>query len=175
MSLRKIVVATDGSTNAARALDAAIDLAKHYDANLIIVHAVISGELPSGLIEWARAEHLVDEQTGNPSPPMTLEDGRLGTPTPDYGVRVSYEAREGVARAVADHAKSHAETAGVKSVQTIVDDGDPARVIRDAITQESADLAVIGTRGHGTLKGLLVGSVSHKLVGMRLCPTLVVP
>ncbi len=175
MILNKIVVATDGSTNAARALDVAIDLAKRYDAKLTVVHAVISGELPSGMVDWARAEHLVDEQTRAPAAPQTLEDGRLGTPTPDYGVRVAYEAREGVARAVADHAKSRAQSAGIRNVHTIVDDGDPAQVIGNAITQEAADLAVIGTRGHGTLKGLLVGSVSHKLVGMHLCPTLVVP
>lgn len=175
MTIARIVVATDGSSNGGRALDAAIDLAKRYEASLTIVHAVITGELPRGLIEWARAEHLIDEDSASAPKMPTLADGRLGTPTPDYGVRIAYEGRESVARAVADHAKAHAQTGGVSNVRTIVDDGDATRIISEAIRQENADLAVIGTRGHGTLTGLVIGSVSHKLIGMHLCPTLVVP
>ena len=63
MSFSRIAVATDGSANAERALTAAIDIARHYDAKLVLVHAVMGGALPQSLLEWAKVEHLVDAGT----------------------------------------------------------------------------------------------------------------
>jgi nucleotide-binding universal stress UspA family protein len=50
-----------------------------------------------------------------------------------------------------------------------------AKVIADAAKQLEADVIVVGTRGHGPITGLIVGSVTHRLLHLAPCPVLVVP
>lgn len=60
----------------------------------------------------------------------------------------------------------------VEVVSTVVQ-GHPAQVLLDAA--KGAQLLVVGTRGHGTLAGLLLGSVSQHCVQHAPCPVVVVP
>lgn len=53
-------------------------------------------------------------------------------------------------------------------------DGDPAHLICSKAQSENYDLIVIGNRGHGLFRELLLGSVSHKVVQHAHCPVLVV-
>jgi nucleotide-binding universal stress UspA family protein len=53
--------------------------------------------------------------------------------------------------------------------------GGPAHWIAETATEESADLIVAGTRGHTALVGLLLGSVTQRLLHIAPCPVLVVP
>lgn len=50
-------------------------------------------------------------------------------------------------------------------------EGYAAKVLVDA--SKGAELLVVGSRGHGELAGLLVGSVSEHCVGHAHCPVLV--
>jgi nucleotide-binding universal stress UspA family protein len=51
----------------------------------------------------------------------------------------------------------------------------PAHEIADLAREAGADLIVVGTRGHGAIPGLLLGSVTSRLLHVAPCPVLVVP
>jgi nucleotide-binding universal stress UspA family protein len=51
----------------------------------------------------------------------------------------------------------------------------PAHDIADVAREAGADLIVVGTRGHAAIPGLLLGSVTHRLLHVAPCPVLVVP
>jgi len=55
-----------------------------------------------------------------------------------------------------------------------IETGTPAEAILAAASSEKADLIVLGSRGLGPVKELLLGSVSHRVVSHASCPTLVV-
>ena len=53
--------------------------------------------------------------------------------------------------------------------------GGPARSLVDAAEETGADLIVVGTRGHSALAGVILGSVTQKLLHLATCPVLCVP
>ena len=57
-------------------------------------------------------------------------------------------------------------------VQPRVKQGRPAKVLIDE--SENADLLVVGSRGHGGFKGLVLGSVSQHAAAYAKCPVTVV-
>lgn len=52
--------------------------------------------------------------------------------------------------------------------------GGAAHAIATVARGERADVIVVGTRGHTTLSGLLLGSVTHRLLHIAPCPVLAV-
>ena len=52
---------------------------------------------------------------------------------------------------------------------------DPADLIADVAKESDADLIVVGTRGHGRVAGVLLGSVTQRLLHVASCPVLAVP
>jgi nucleotide-binding universal stress UspA family protein len=52
---------------------------------------------------------------------------------------------------------------------------DPADLVADAAREAEADLIVVGTRGHGRVSGMLLGSVTQRLLHVAPCPVLAVP
>jgi nucleotide-binding universal stress UspA family protein len=60
-----------------------------------------------------------------------------------------------------------------RTVESAVLRGRPATVILDESQTFGADVVVVGSRGHGTIASLLLGSVSAEVVDHAACPVLV--
>jgi nucleotide-binding universal stress UspA family protein len=58
-------------------------------------------------------------------------------------------------------------------VSTRVAEGHPAQILPEVAI--GAQMLVVGTRGHGTFAGILLGSVSQHCVQHATCPVVVVP
>jgi len=61
------------------------------------------------------------------------------------------------------------------SVKVIGGHANPATLIAEVAEDVGADLVVVGTRGHTPLAGLMLGSVTDRLLHILRCPVLAVP
>ena len=80
---------------------------------------------------------------------------------------LEHEARDNAARALAD-----VDADGVK-LTTVVREGGSAHVLLEEAAD--ADLLVVGSRGLGGFRGLLLGSVSQQCAHHAPCPLVIVP
>ena len=145
--LKSILVAGDGSDHATKALDAASDLARRYDADLTVLSVY--------------RHHSPLESS------LSLVKTREATPTPDA-------ALSELAREIVDAAVARAEGQGAKVGKGLVKRGPPARTIVQVGKELGADAIVIGSRGLGDLEGHLLGSVSHKVTSLAECTCITV-
>ena len=99
----------------------------------------------------------------------------LATPAyiPGYEVDSgTVSALEEAVREVVEEER-HALAAGGVAAAGHVELGRPADVILDLVTRVGADLTVLGSRGHGLVARLVLGSVSEKVVAAAHAPVLV--
>ena len=76
-------------------------------------------------------------------------------------------------REVADDAARRLREAGVDIIVEVLE-GPPANAILNVADVRQCDLIVMGSRGHGSLASLLLGSVSHRVLSHARAPVMVV-
>jgi len=145
--MRCILAATDGSESANRAVDAAAQLAQRFDATLLIVNAVNRDVLSTDELNKYRQ----------------VEGISLG------------EALASMSSEILTQAERQARKHGLTSVKTQSREGDPAQAVMEIVREKSVDAVVVGRRGRGQVAGLLLGSISQKLVTLAPCMVIVVP
>lgn len=163
--IRKILLAYDGSDNSRRALDLASELATKLLADLHIVHVLMHGRPPEEMVRMAEVEHIAESVHETVRPGVTYNAGRaydLFAPSDDTASRVRMIAALG--ENLVATAKSRAQEWGVQNVQTETRNGDYADEILDAAEEQQADMIVIGSRGLGTIRGTVLGSISQKVM-----------
>ena len=171
----KILCPTDGSDHAYKALDLAIDMAKKYEAALVIMHVPHRSENIDALQRFAETEGLA-EHVNTEINRLRSMDYRVAVATgsafQDSGVspRLLIE----VGRHIIDGAKGHAEQRGLENVDARLEAGDPADRILECIDKEKIDCVIMGSRGLNNLKGLFLGSVSHKVANRAPCTCIAV-
>jgi nucleotide-binding universal stress UspA family protein len=122
----------------------------------------------------ATIEHIVEpERPGSPN----VANVPGGIAVSERGPE-SEEQRERVRMAVAEKilhdAEDEAKSKGVKDIVRMTEQGDAADEILECAERESVDLIVMGTRGLSDFKGLLMGSVSHKVAQRSPCTCITV-
>ena len=53
--------------------------------------------------------------------------------------------------------------------------GSPGKILAEISESKEYDLIIMGSQGHSDLAGLILGSVTHKVLSTINCPVLVVP
>lgn len=76
------------------------------------------------------------------------------------------------AEAFLDGARLPADTR--RQLRLLVEEGHPERLLRDYVEAAGVDLVVTGTRGHGAVLGLLLGSTAKQLADGLSCDVMVV-
>lgn len=149
--MAKIVVGVDGSAGAARALEWAVAEARLRDASLHVVHAWM---LP-----------LID---------AIPEAWVLGSPQVDPSDEEVHAHLAAAARNVLDEALDRVRA--LEPELEVVGELTEMRAAPALIAAaDDAELLVVGSRGRGGFKGLLLGSVSAQCVHHAPCPVAIVP
>src|ERR671937_1814913 len=131
---KKILVATDGSDHAQRALSEAIDLARQADGSLTVAAVV-------------------------PAPTSWALGGGFALAT-DYDT--IQRDLENAYREMLD--AEYAKVPDEVPSGSVLLDGRPAQAIVGEVRSGGHDLVVIGSRGRGELKSLMLGSVSQEVL-----------
>jgi nucleotide-binding universal stress UspA family protein len=172
---KKILAATDGSDHATKAVEFASELAAKYGAKLLLVHVLQHGRVPESVQKMLEVEHLVEPRQPQYPQVATVAGGLVsaigrGAEASD----ASYRVFETLGERILATAKQVARDLGVEEIQKVIEDGDPAHRILACVDRENADLIVVGSRGLSDLKGMLIGSVSHKLIQLAKCTCIAV-
>jgi nucleotide-binding universal stress UspA family protein len=145
--MNRILVATDGSDCANRALDYAARRAKIDGDELVIVNVAGGYDLPGKIFTFfTRAQQTWLQELFESASADTL-----------------------------NQARDRARDIGVETVHLELRSGEAAQVILDVAHERGVDGIVVGKRGAGQAMGLLLGSVSQKLVSLTDVPVTVVP
>lgn len=144
--MRHILLATDGSNCAGRACSVAAEYVKALGGKLSILTV-------GGHFSLSRQEM---EQLGR-------AEGSIG------------DALDVQSDEILLHTEQQARRIGASDIQGLTGWGDPAEVIIETAQRLHADTVVMGRRGRGQLAGLLLGSVSQKVVCHAPCVVILVP
>jgi nucleotide-binding universal stress UspA family protein len=145
--LKNILVATDASPGSNRAINFAADMAAKYGATLHLVYVVREMQLPAELKKMAEVEKIAGART---------------------------DVLDFVGRKILGDAETRAAKKGADKVKSSLEHGDPATVILRYAKRHKAELIVLGTRGLGQVKGMLMGSVSRKVTNLAETSCLII-
>lgn len=146
-ALNRILVAVDGSENAGRAVQFAIELARNFDSEVTILSV------------YRHTSHMESS--------LSLVRTRQVPTPPD-------EVMHDLAQEAVDWAAERFSEAGLERVETMIRRGPPARTIVQTAKKHDIDAIVLGTRGLGDVEGFFLGSVSHKVNALADCTCITV-
>ena len=175
--IETVLLAIDGSTHAEQGIKLAAEIAAAFHARLHIVHVMLrnaSGPFLSKLAERMPFTRDLGRRIDNfalSADPDIHAAG--GIATAFIPLCAPQELLNDVGDEIVAIARQQARDIAVERVTTSVLAGDVADAILDCAQAEHADLIVLGSRGLGDFKSLMLGSVSHKVTAGATCGVLV--
>jgi nucleotide-binding universal stress UspA family protein len=151
----KILVPLDGSEHSLRALETAIEIAKKFDGNITLIHVYSVSVAPVIMPE-----------------PTTLTPSGVPVMAPAEVSKMVDAARD-VGNQILTDEKRKVESQNIQ-VETVLKEGNTVQEITKVANEGKFDLIVMGVKGIGKLRELLVGSVSEGVIKHASCPVLVV-
>ncbi|MGI9483424.1 MAG: universal stress protein [Hyphomicrobiales bacterium] len=167
-----ILVPTDGSPAATKALDLAIDLAKLHRSKIKLLHVLLRDKEASDLVKIPAISadkvllSALRECEARPAGSATENPYELTyipvQPAPK-------ELLKAIGKQLLDEARSHAAEESVEVEMMEMVDGKPANAIVDAADAENVDTIVMGMRGLRQIEAIAIGSVSQEVSSRAAC------
>src|SRR5215218_4352869 len=154
----KILLATDGSTEAELAARSAVDLSQKTDSELHVIHVMDVAKV--GLSMAVLYSEATDPEGIKLPDPVLEED-------------LERSAKQG-GREILDEEVQRVRSAGGTVAHSHLRMGEVEREIIDLAEDLGAGLIVMGSRGRRGMRRALMGSVSDSVVRHAHCPVMVV-
>lgn len=164
-----------------------IDVAETERASLIVIGSTEQGPLHRLLQGGTAGELIHAAPCAVAVVPAGTGDRSIATVAVAFDESIEARAalREGRALARRHHARlvllaagSHEQgvrhAAEIAGADAVILDGDPVEAIIDACS-DGIDVLLCGSRAHGPMRTVTLGSVSHRLVDRAPCPVIVLP
>lgn len=171
--IKNILCALDGSSHSEKALDFAIEIARKFDAKLVLFHVLLRNLDAEEVRRFSEIEGLTEESIAEVKRLQNV-DSRIEVGHPYDARTIPSKTLIELGQKILNSARSTAEENGVTNVSTVLGDGDPAARVLFCAKQEKVDCIVMGSRGLSDIQALLQGSVSRKVSNRAECTTIAV-
>lgn len=166
--MKTILVPTDGSPAADKALGVALDLAQVHGADLKLFHVLLRDKEPAQLLRLPEleeaGENVVSELGRLQSVPVSAPSAAAVMAAPDAA---SHPTPGPMLKMIGAHilrrALSNAAERGVTAEALELSEGPTAAAIVATADAVEADTIVMGARGLRTIDALTIGSVSQEV------------
>jgi len=105
---------------------------------------------------------------------LNVQPAPIGYQTRGMEEEVIAEIAQEHGEAVTAPARRLIEDAGIREYWWSTEQGDPAHVIAEQAAKMGCDTIVMGPRGLGTVRGMLLGSVATKVLHLATTPVVLV-
>ena len=161
---KRILIPTDGSPHADRAIELGCELAKRFDSHIVFLYVLMRSAKADDLAHMQGVDEDLKERIRQS---ITLPVGSvMGAAVVTV---IPPDVLADVGQLILGRAKERATAAGIPGSALKIKDGDPGKAIVETAAEEEADAIVMGRRGLGMLESLLQGSTSERVSRLAEC------
>jgi nucleotide-binding universal stress UspA family protein len=140
----KLLICTDGSEQSQKALEKALVIATADFIEEVAILHVYEGKMDTAAVSWGSRDYT-----------LTEEDVQR--------FKEIYEKDKEKRKQILDDAQQMFKEKNI-ATKAILKEGHPSHTIAEVAEENGYDLIILGSRGYGGLKKILLGSVSNAVV-----------